>query len=65
MNPSDLLAHVRRYPRWYAIALLWLVGMIALPIVQADPLDVFRPDGATPAASAPTTTPKIDSVGST
>lgn len=51
MSPSDVVAHVRRYPRWYSVAVVWLVGMLLLPIVQADPLDVFRAD-ATPSGAA-------------
>lgn len=28
--------HLRRYPRWYAVAAIWLVGMIALPVIKSD-----------------------------
>jgi hypothetical protein len=53
VNPADLVAHVRRYPRWYAVALAWLVAMLALPVVSADPLDLFTADPPTSTTAAP------------
>jgi hypothetical protein len=52
VNRAGVLAHVRRYPRWYAVAVVWLVAMLALPIVSADPLDLFTPDRSTGATAA-------------
>ena len=46
--------HLRRYPWWYGVAAVWLVGMLALPIVRGSALaDVFA--GGQPAAPGVTT----------
>ncbi len=59
-SARTLAAHLRRYPWWYGVAAVWLVAMLALPIVQGSALaDVFAgrqpaapgvtaPDGSTP-----------------
>ena len=31
--------HLRRYPWWYGLAAVWLVAMMALPVVHLGPLD--------------------------
>lgn len=40
---TSLTTHVRRYPIWYAVGLVWLLAMVSLPIVRgtalADVLD--------------------------
>ncbi len=41
-----MLHHVRRYPRWYAVGVLWLIGMIALPVIESAPRRIFG--GETP-----------------
>lgn len=38
---TRLLRHIRRYPRWYGVAAVWLVGILVLPVVELDPLQVF------------------------
>jgi hypothetical protein len=51
-----LAHHLRRYPWWYGIAAVWIVGMLALPIVHGTALaDVFGGDG--PGPTAPPATP--------
>jgi hypothetical protein len=41
MNPRSVFGHVRRYPRWYGVAVIWAVAMVALPVVELDPLNAF------------------------
>lgn len=61
MNPSQLIQHLRRYPRWYAVGATWLAMMVVLPTVGADVVRSF----AAPAAQqqpAPVEAPTTDSV---
>ena len=52
-SARTLAAHLRRYPWWYGVAVVWVVGMLALPIVQGSALaDAFT--GDQPAASGTT-----------
>jgi hypothetical protein len=52
-----LATHLRRYPWWYGLAAVWIVGMLALPIVHGTALaDVFGGDDGT-STTAPATTP--------
>jgi hypothetical protein len=56
MSARTLAAHLRRYPLWYALGAVWLVGMLSLPIVKGSALaDVLTggPSTATTVASAP------------
>jgi hypothetical protein len=68
MSARSLAAHLRRYPLWYAIGVVWLVGILALPIVKGTALaDVFD-GGGTPgdvAAGPGTTEPPSLGSGST
>jgi hypothetical protein len=52
-----VLAHVRRYPWWYGALAVWLVAMLALPVVELDPLAAFRDEQAAPNATATTSAP--------
>jgi hypothetical protein len=59
-SARSLATHLRRYPGWYALAAVWLVAMVSLPIVRGTALaDVFTggqpssPETAAPAAGAP------------
>lgn len=40
-----LATHLRRYPWWYGLAAVWLVAMVALPIVKLGPLDALSHQG--------------------
>ena len=55
MNPEPVIRHVRRYPRWYAVGVTWLVLMIVLPAVGVDVIPAF-------AAPAPQETSTTDTV---
>jgi len=62
-----LLRHIRRYPRWYGAGALWLLGILVLPVVKLDPLQIFSaPDPqsevAAPAATDVRTTPPVGGV---
>jgi hypothetical protein len=46
---AHAVQHLRRYPRWYAAAAVWLIAMVALPVVELDPLQIFH----SPAPSVP------------
>jgi hypothetical protein len=50
-----LAHHLRRYPWWYGLAAVWIVGMLALPIVRGTALaDAFG--GETGSTTAPPAT---------
>ena len=54
MNRPAVVSHLRRYPWWYGAAVVWLVAMLALPVVRLDPLAALRDDGAAgPASGGP------------
>jgi hypothetical protein len=61
MSARTLAAHLRRYPLWYALGAVWLVGILALPIVKGTALaDVLGggDDGGSGVSAGPgTTTP--------
>ena len=58
-SARTLAAHLRRYPWWYGVAAVWLVGMLALPIVRGSALaDVFA--GGQPAAPGVTAAGRVD-----
>ncbi len=51
---ARVLHHVRRYPKWYGVAALWVLGMLVLPVVELDPLQIFSsPSPATEVAAPP------------
>ena len=50
MTRASVVAHLRRYPWWYGLAAVWVVAMLALPVVELDPLGV-RADGGGAAAA--------------
>jgi hypothetical protein len=53
MSARTLAAHLRRYPLWYVLGAVWLVGMLSLPIVKGSALaDVFTGDSTTPTTVA-------------
>jgi len=65
MKRRAVTDHVRRYPWWYGVAAVWLAAMVALPIVELDPLEVFARDDV-PAATAPGATDQVgDAPGAT
>jgi hypothetical protein len=47
---ASVLAHLRRYPWWYGLAAVWVVAMLALPVVELDPLGVRTGDSGTATA---------------
>jgi hypothetical protein len=53
VSPSGVFAHLRRYPWWYGAALVWLVAMLALPVVHLDPLGALGDDAAPVQAGGP------------
>lgn len=57
MNPSTLVRHVRRYPRWYAALAVWLVFLLLAPVVGVDVLPAFGAPAAQqqPVATTPST----------
>ncbi len=48
MTPRQVASHVRRYPWWYALGVAWLGAMLALPVVELDPLGAVRGGGGGP-----------------
>jgi hypothetical protein len=61
MSVRRLADHLRRYPVWYAVGAIWLVGMLSLPIVRgtslADALIGDRGPGTTVTAGPSDTAP--------
>lgn len=64
MSPRTLATHLRRYPIWYAVGLVWLIAMVSLPIVRGTALaDAFggepsgRASGTTTSSTIPALTP--------
>jgi hypothetical protein len=69
MSARTLAAHLRRYPLWYALGAVWLIGVLALPIVKgtalADVFDGGGSGGAQVAAGDGAGAPSIGDGGST
>jgi hypothetical protein len=34
MTPRSALTHLRRYPKWYAVAVVWVLAMAIVPVVK-------------------------------
>jgi hypothetical protein len=61
MKTRAVTEHVRRYPWWYGVAAIWLAAIIALPIVELDPLEAFARDDV-PTTSAPGSEDLVDGI---
>ena len=55
MNRAAVVAHLRRYPWWYGAAVVWLVAILALPVVRLDPLGALGDGRGEPTAGGPAT----------
>jgi hypothetical protein len=51
MSARPVTAHLRRYPLWYAVGAVWLVGLLALPIVKGTALADALTGGPAPATT--------------
>lgn len=51
MNVRTLAQHLRRYPWWYALSAVWLIAMVALPIVQGTTFETVLGGGPAPASA--------------
>lgn len=49
--------HVSRYPKLYAAAVIWIVAMVALPVITSRANTIFRPDQNLVAEELPLDTP--------
>lgn len=49
--------HLGRYPKLYTAAVVWIIAMIALPVITSRANTIFRPDDNLVAQELPTETP--------